>query len=301
MLIEHFLETEITSKGVAKNTYIAYKKDLTFLQDFLYEKFGAQLDSATGKHIDEFFMHLSQDRKFSARTVARHIASANVFYNFCLSAGIVKSNPCKHIAQPKISKTLPKYLTPDEVAAMINFAHDAGRTNAKYLRLYAMLQVLYSTGLRVSELVSLPKTILSRLQNDNQTNLVSVVGKGDKERMIPVNAAAKNALIEYADAQKNIAEKSSEKRLFPISRVSFFNELKTLAENAGVMPSKVSPHVFRHSIASHLLESGADLRVIQQILGHADISTTGIYTHVQTEKLKNAVKKSHPLTGVKKL
>ncbi|MDR2934148.1 MAG: tyrosine-type recombinase/integrase [Rickettsiales bacterium] len=304
MLIENFLETEITSKGVAKNTYLAYKKDLTFLLNFLREKFDIDIKFATTKHIDDFFLYLSAERHLSARTIARYIASVNSFYNFCFVGGIIKSNPCKNIVQPKIGQSLPKYLTVEEIETIIDFAYSAGQTNYRKFQIYTMLQVLYSSGLRVSELISLPKTIIGQLQTSKETNLISVIGKGNKERMIPINLLARNALSEYSSMNnkyEKLNKRNADKRLFPMTRANFFYHLKLLAINTGVMPSKVSPHVFRHSVASHLLESGADLRVIQTILGHADISTTGIYTHIQDSKLKTAVQKSHPLAKVKKI
>ena len=303
MLIENFLEMEITSKGVAKNTYIAYKKDLEFLELFLDKNFNKSIQQANKQDIERFFLHLSRDKKLSARSISRYITSVNSFYNFCISCNIIIENPCKSIVYPKLDKPLPIYLTPDEIKCLLDFSYKSGKKSFKQFRLYVMLSMLYSSGLRVSELLDLDKTIVTRINNQNNTNLISVVGKGNKERKIPIDYSTKVALLEYIERIKKENKKklSINKRLFPITRMTFFDSLKKLAMNAGILPSKVSPHVFRHSIASHLLSSGADLRVIQQVLGHSDISTTAIYTHIQDEKLKNSVKLSHPFSKINKI
>lgn len=304
MLIENFLEVEITSKGIAKNTYIAYRKDLLFLDSFLRKNLNKNISDATKSDIDDFFMFLSRDKGLSAKSISRYITSINSFYNFCVTSGFIKENPCKNIVYPKLNITLPKYLTPNEINILLNYAKEKGQSDFKYFRMYTMLQILYSSGLRVSELLNLNKTIISKLDNDDKINLVSVIGKGNIERKIPINYSAKLAIFEYIKRFNDIIrqnEKEQSKKLFPITRMSFFNSLKKLALVSGIMPSKVFPHVFRHSVASHLLSSGTDLRIIQQILGHANISTTGIYTHIQNEKLKQSVKQSHPFAKVDKI
>ncbi len=302
MLIENFLESEISVKGVSKNTYISYKTDLKTLSDFLLNNYNKQLDTASEDDLRNFFIYLSKEKSLSAKSIARYLSSINSFYKFLMTENIIKNNPAKNIIHAKIEKSLPKYLSKTEIQQIINYAKNNSDKGLKELRLYAMLELLYSTGIRVSELVNIPKTILSKIQlDDNKTDIVSIIGKGNKERFIPINKDVKRGLKKYINYIKNTNStgKSKDKLLFPITRISFYNQLKKLAILSNIQPSKVSPHVFRHSIASHLLSNGADLRIIQQMLGHSNIATTGIYTHLQDEKLKDAVKQSHPLAKIK--
>lgn len=302
MLIESFLESEIASKGVSKNTYMSYKTDIEKLSKFLGDEYRKNLEEATKEDIRKFFIYLSKEKNFSSRTIARYLSSINTFYKFLITEKIVKDNPCKNVIHAKIEKSLPKYLSKIEVEQIIKYAKEHSTKDIKLMRLYAMLELLYSTGMRVSELVSLPKTILSKIDFDNKkTETITIIGKGNKERAIPINSDVKIAIKDYIEKIKmaDSADIKDDKLLFPISRISFYNQLKKLAILSGVQPSKVSPHVFRHSIASHLLSNGADLRIIQQMLGHSNISTTGIYTHLQDDKLKEAVKISHPLARLK--
>ena len=210
MLIENFLEMEITSKGVAKNTYIAYKKDLEFLELFLDKNFNKSIQQANKQDIERFFLHLSRDKKLSARSISRYITSVNSFYNFCISCNIIIENPCKSIVYPKLDKPLPIYLTPDEIKCLLDFSYKSGKKSFKQFRLYVMLSMLYSSGLRVSELLDLDKTIVTRINNQNNTNLISVVGKGNKERKIPIDYSTKVALLEYIE---RIKKENKKKRI----------------------------------------------------------------------------------------
>jgi integrase/recombinase XerD len=215
------------------------------------------------------------------------------FYRFAYSVGWIKVNPSDYLQGPKLPQTLPKYLTEDEIFLLIQQA----RENNK--RLYVLLEVLYATGMRVSELVGLP---LGAFVPDERHLLI--LGKGGRERIVPLNDYAIEALEQWKQIRENdLPYNRKSKWLFPsksrlghLTRDTFFKELKKLALLVGLNPDKVSPHVFRHSFASHLVAHDADLRSVQQMLGHSDISTTQIYTHILPDRLKKIVEKSHPLS-----
>jgi integrase/recombinase XerD len=229
----------------------------------------------------------------SVRTRARRLSCIHEFYRFAYSEGWIKVNPSDYLQGPKLPQTLPKYLTEDEIFLLIQQA----RENNK--RLYVLLELLYATGMRVSELVGLP---LGAFVPDERHLLI--LGKGGRERIVPLNDYAIDALIQWKQIRENdLPYNRKSKWLFPsksrlghLTRDTFFKELKKLALLVGLNPDKVSPHVFRHSFASHLVAHDADLRSVQQMLGHSDISTTQIYTHILPDRLKKIVEKSHPLS-----
>ena len=214
------------------------------------------------------------------------------FYRFLFSENTISKNPTDYLIAPKIGKTLPKYLSEEEVGRLLNQAESDEK------RVYTLLEVLYASGLRVSELVGLP---VSAADMENQT--LRVIGKGSKERIVPLNARAVGAIQKWMTLREmRLPVGRVNKWLFPssakeghLTRDGFYKHLKQIAKNAGIEPQKVSPHVFRHSFASHLIAHDADLRSVQKMLGHADIATTEIYTHVLPERLKKIVEKSHPL------
>jgi integrase/recombinase XerD len=298
-LIELFLDMLAAERGASANTLDAYRRDLT---DFSAD-LGRHKADIAGADSEALRAHLARlgKRGLAAASVARRLSAIRQLYRFLYSEGHRGDDPAAVIEGPKRGRSLPKVLSVKQVDDLLACAHDNAGSASKSERLRAarlacLLEVLYATGLRVSELVALPEAAARRDQR-----VLVVRGKGGRERLVPLNDSAKRAMAGYlalrADAR---AEKS--KWLFPsfgesghLSRQHFARELKTLAAAAGLKTAQVSPHVLRHAFASHLLQNGADLRVVQTLLGHADISTTQIYTHVLEERLKNLVRDLHPL------
>jgi len=293
--IESFLEMMAAERGASPRTLDAYRRDLDdFAQTLKVDIAAAQADDVR-RYIAQ--MH---EAALAPRTAARRLSCYRQFYKFLYGEGLRTDNPVAAFDSPRLGRPLPKYLSEDEVDRLLAAAR--AREGIKGKRAVALIELLYATGLRVSELVSLPLAAVR-----DKTVLI-VRGKGDKERMIPVGQAARDAVLAYLDVRQAFipANVKTSPRLFPaggrgghMSRDSFWRLLKEIAIDAGLMPSKVSPHVLRHSFATHLLAHGADLRSLQQMLGHSDISTTQIYTHVLDERLKKLVQSSHPLAGMK--
>lgn len=288
--IDFFLEALVAEQGASPRTESAYRRDLTDLFQFLTAR---GVDFAAAKKEDlQAYVHQLAAQHLSAKTQARRLSAIKSFYRFLYSEDVVADNPSDYVVAPKIGHALPKYLSEEEVLRLIE---EAKKRSA---RLYTLLEALYASGMRVSELVGLPIQSLTR---DNQT--LFVVGKGKKERVVPLNAPAQAALHEWLVERESAFKKGrASKWLFPsagksghLTRDGFFKELKLLARDIGMDERKVSPHVFRHSFASHLIAHDADLRSVQQMLGHADISTTEIYTHILQDRLQKTVEKSHPL------
>lgn len=278
-LIENFLEMMSVERGISKNTLDAYSRDL---QDFSYSN--PNLLTATTKDIRKWISGLSTGGK-SAKTIARKLSCLKQLFNFLYLEKTRDDNPTLNVEAPKTAKSLPKYLSKEEVKRLLDAAVEDPRMNA-------MLEILYASGLRVSELISLRQ---NSIRQQNGEFYLFIKGKGSKERLVPLGSYAQDALRAYFD------EVEIDDYLFPsgkshITRQGFGQNLKKLAVTAGVPPSKVSPHVLRHSFASHMLENGADLRIVQELLGHESIVTTEIYTHIQAEKLHETVKKFHPLS-----
>lgn len=296
--VRKFLEMMIAERGVSQNTFLAYSSDLSEFQKFLIEECKVKdLEKASKADIKQYLSFL-EENNFSAKSQARKLSVINSFYLFLLSEEIIKENPASGIFSPKIGRSLPKYLTKEDIEKLITTAKK--QNSAKGLRLEFQMELLYATGLRVSELVSLPyKAVI-------KDEFIEVMGKGAKERLVPLNKKAVNLFEKYKEIRPLFIPKGKDsKLLFPASgekghqtRGTFFKNLKQIAEIAGIDANKVSPHVFRHSFASHLLQGGADLRAVQTMLGHSDISTTQIYTHILTDKLKSAVEKNHPLANM---
>ncbi len=292
--VDAFLEMMAAERGAAANTIASYRIDLEDFAGFTARR-ERRIEAADARLIRDYLSWLRAKGR-SARTASRRLSSLRQFFRFLHAERIRDDDPCTGIDNPKLGRPLPKYLTEAEVERLLAAAH--GATGTDGLRLAALVEILYATGLRVSELVGLPMGALAR---DGRT--LTVRGKGDKERMVPLGDPARDAVAAYLAVRKAHLGKRRESRfLFPapgaaghLSRAHFSNLLKDLAAAAGLDPTRVSPHVLRHSFASHLLAHGADLRVLQQMLGHADISTTQIYTHVLDERLKSLVGRSHPL------
>lgn len=282
-------------RGASRHTLDAYRRDLDDYQRFL-ERRDTGVTRVDGNHIRAYLASLS-DAGFAASTQARKLSALRQFHRFLYLEGHRPDDPSQSIDSPKQQKALPKLLDKQEILALIEAAR--ARPDAEGIRLTLCLELLYATGLRVSELLALP---LSAIAPDRQTLIV--YGKGRKERMIPIGHAAQEALSVYLTIRSRFTpDPTRESRfLFPsrarqgyLTRQRLTQLLKELALEAGIDPTRLSPHVLRHAFASHLLEGGADLRAVQMMLGHADIATTEIYTHVQSERLARTVRSHHPL------
>ncbi len=301
-LVELFLDMLAAERGAGKNTLDAYRNDLTDLTAHLRAAgrtiAGADTDDLRG------FIGALAARSFKASSLARRLSAVRQLYRFLYAEGKRADDPAAVLEGPKRGRTLPKVLSIAEVDALLAQARkemeDAEQPPARRLRaarLLSLLEVVYATGLRVSELVALPAASARRDQR-----MLVVRGKGGKERLVPLNQAAKRAMADYLALRAGADRDAESKWLFPsfgetghLTRQHFARELKTLAAACGIAPARLSPHVLRHAFASHLLHNGADLRVVQTLLGHADISTTQIYTHVLEERLKALVRDLHPL------
>ena len=283
-------------RGAAANTLEAYRRDLSDFASFQARR-GRPIEAADAKNIRDYLAAL-RGRGRTPATRARRLSVLRQFYEFLFAEGVRDDDPAQGIDAPKLGQPLPKYLGEADVEALIGAA--AGVAGPEDKRLQVLIEVLYATGLRVSELAGLPLSAISR---DGQ--MLIVRGKGGKERMVPLGDPARNAIGRYLEVRGGfIPAGRNSAFLFPsssraghLTRASVARKLKALAVAAGIDPKRVSPHVLRHSFASHLLAHGADLRALQQMLGHADISTTQIYTHVLEQRLKNLVETSHPLAS----
>ena len=283
-------------RGAAANTLEAYRRDLSDFASFQARR-GRPIEAADAKNIRDYLAAL-RGRGRTPATRARRLSVLRQFYEFLFAEGVRDDDPAQGIDAPKLGQPLPKYLGEADVEALIAAA--AGVAGPEGKRLQVLIEVLYATGLRVSELAGLPLSAISR---DGQ--MLIVRGKGGKERMVPLGDPARNAIGRYLEVRGGfIPAGRNSAFLFPsssraghLTRASVARKVKALAVAAGIDPKRVSPHVLRHSFASHLLAHGADLRALQQMLGHADISTTQIYTHVLEQRLKNLVETSHPLAS----
>ena len=306
-LVELFLDMQAAERGAGKNTLDAYRNDLADLAAHLRAA-GRGIANASTDDLRGFLGSLAE-RGFKTSSLARRLSALRQFYRFLYAEGKRTDEPAAVLEGPKRARTLPKILSIAEVDDLLARAR-ANAENEKLppaqrlrsARLLCLLEVVYATGLRVSELVALPATAARHDQK-----MLVVRGKGGKERLVPLNQAAKRAMAEYLNLRADAGQETSKNRapskwLFPsfgeqghLSRQHFARDLKGLGSAAGIAPERLSPHVLRHAFASHLLHNGADLRVVQTLLGHADISTTQIYTHVLEERLKALVRDLHPL------
>jgi integrase/recombinase XerD len=306
-----FLDMLAAEQGAGDNTLDAYRRDLTDFSEFLSPR-GLDFAGAETQALRDYLADLD-GRGFKSTSVARRLSAIRHLYRFLLNERIRSDDPAAILSGPKRGRGLPKVLSISDVDRLLVRAKTLAKTLAeapeasapqrlRALRLYCLLEVLYATGLRVSELVSLPRSAARR-----DARMIVVRGKGNKERLVPLNEPSRQAMADYlaaTEAQKTEKKKNaaSSKWLFPsfgesghLTRQHFARDLKELAGAAGLSPRLVSPHVLRHAFASHLLHNGADLRIVQTLLGHTDISTTQIYTHVVEERLKSLVRDLHPL------
>ena len=306
-LIHLFLDMLAAEQGAGDNTLDAYRRDLTDFSEFLGRK-GQNFAGAGTDALRDYLADLDT-RGFKSSSVARRLSAMRHLFRFLLNERIRSDDPAAILSGPKRGRGLPKVLSISDVDRMLTRAKelteaegDSPQQRLRAMRLHCLLEVLYATGLRVSELVALP---LSASRSD--ARMIVVRGKGNKERLVPLNEASRQAMTDYLVAMQ--ALKSEKKKnaagskwLFPsfgesghLTRQHFARDLKELAAASGLAPRLVSPHVLRHAFASHLLHNGADLRIVQTLLGHTDISTTQIYTHVVEERLKSLVRDLHPL------
>lgn len=308
-LVDSFLDMLTTERGAATNTRHAYWRDLADISLYLRKNRNTDIDKATTADLKAYLQDLSEKThtkganksKIAVRTVARRLSALRQFYRYLVSENKRKDDPTSTIESPKQGRTLPKTLSESEVSALIKAAAAGG--GAESTRLVCLLEMLYATGLRVSELVGLP---MSAIGEQNQFLMVS--GKAGRERMVPLSDPAQKALKNYIEVRQQFIGSEDASRqskwLFPsrtsdsghLTRQRFAQLLKDLARAAGIEESRVSPHILRHAFATHLLSHGADLRSVQKMLGHADIATTQIYTHIVGDKLKKTVKEKHPLS-----
>ena len=296
--LEAFLEMMSAERGASGNTLDAYRRDLEDANQFL----GGHLATASSDDVRAFLEDVAA-RGFASSSQARKLSALRQFFRFLYAEGLRADDPTGVIDAPRKDRALPKTMREDAVTRLLEHAEaekSAARDDATWTsacRLHALVETLYATGLRVSELVSLPVTVAMR-----DERFFAVRGKGGKDRIVPLSPKAKAALRDWVGARATLAEWADSPFLFPaasetgyLPRQVFARELKALAGRAGVPAAKVSPHVLRHAFASHLLQNGADLRAVQQLLGHSDISTTQIYTHVLENRLVELVSRHHPL------
>jgi integrase/recombinase XerD len=294
-LIGGFLEMMSAERGAAANTIEAYRRDLTHYAAFVAAR-GQTLQTAGRDTVTAWLDDLKTEG-LSAASSARHLSAVRQFHKFLCADNIRSDDPTRIVASPKARRALPKVLSIAEVDHLLSLAETEANTPASPARqlaaqrLYVLLEMLYATGLRVSELVSLKRAAVMR-----DAAFITVTGKGNKDRVVPMNDRARDAVRLWVKTLE------PGPYLFPakgetgcLARQVFARDLKALAGRAGISSARVAPHVLRHAFASHLLAGGADLRVVQMLLGHADISTTQIYTHVLDERLRSLVESHHPL------
>lgn len=293
---DHYLHFLALEKNAARNTLASYRLDIGRYIGFLERNHVTDLNNVTGLHMEQFVGNL-REQGLSPRSITRACSAIRGFHKFLLGDGVVKHNPTDSIDTPKIARTLPDVLSPEEIEAILN-SPAPGDRDKKNLRIRdrAILEVMYASGLRVSEVVALKQ---SNIFPDE--GLIRVFGKGSKERLVPVGGSALRWVDRYRkECRPLLALKGrTQDALFlnarggPLTRMSIWNIVRSHTARAGIT-KEVHPHTFRHSFATHLLEGGADLRAVQEMLGHSDISTTQIYTHIDREHLKEVHRTFHP-------
>lgn len=302
-MIDAFLEMMSAERGASANTLASYRRDLEDAERFCRQSRGTKIASAATADIGAYLESL-EAAGFASSSQARRLSALRQYFRFLYSEGVRRDDPTGTLSSPKKAQPLPKVLSEEEVSRLL--AQAAGeaddvtvpdRQRAVAVRNRALLELLYATGLRVSELVTLPVSVAWR-----DEPFFMVRGKGGKERLVPVTDSARAAISEHMDMRDRDPRAGDCPHLFPaenyagpVARQVFARDLKALGARCGIAAAKLSPHVLRHAFASHLLQNGADLRVVQQLLGHADISTTQIYTHVLEERLHRLVNDHHPL------
>jgi len=302
-LIKNFLEAKYAEEGLSENSILAYSRDL----EKLSKNIGRPLIGVSQAELEKYIISL-QKLGHSRSTRARHLSSIKQFFKFCVEAGFLTADPSSQLSGPKLPKSLPKILTVEEVDKLLKVAKTQGHTEFERARNKCLMEILYASGMRITELMSLPVAAAR-----GRPKMILIKGKGSKERLVPLSPPAIEALdhwLKLRDEKEDLRVKQGLKKsrfLFPsnskngyLTRNWFFNKIKAWAIEAGVKSESVSPHTIRHAFATHLLSNGADLRVIQTLLGHSDITTTEIYTHIVNDKLKSTLEEHHPLSNKSK-
>jgi integrase/recombinase XerD len=302
-LVDLFLDMLVSERGAAKNTIDAYRRDLHSYISWLAAKGSSPLGVDT-ETIRAYLAGLAK-QGLAASSAARQLSAIRQFHRFLFSEGRRADDPAAILEGPRRGRPLPKVLGTEEVERLLEASREGSEDEARSLgerlraaRTFCLLEILYATGLRVSELVALPKSAAR-----TREVFISVRGKGGRERLVPLTAKAREAMAGYRRLLEQARPgAASAPWLFPadsesghLTRQAFARDLKSAAAAAGIPPRRISPHVLRHAFASHLLQNGADLRIVQELLGHADISTTQIYTHVLDERMRAMVRDLHPL------
>lgn len=293
-IVEQFIEMLIAERGASANTSAAYFNDITNFEAF-QNNAGQNLAGATTDHVRSYLRHRTEIGA-NSRTISRNLSVLRQFFKFLQSENIRSDNPALNVDGPKAARSLPKLISENDVEALLARAKDS--QTAEGIRLNCLLEIAYATGLRVTELVGLPN---ESFRYESETLLI--YGKGGKERLVPLTPSAIKAIVAYEEIRGHfLKEHETSKFFFPsrskqghLTRRRLGQLLKELARKAGLDPAIISPHVLRHAFASHLLNRGADLRSLQKMLGHSDISTTQIYTHVQKDRLHNVISSHHPM------
>jgi integrase/recombinase XerD len=292
--LEAFLEMLMAERGAARLTITAYRNDLRDLSRYLGTR-GAELENADEPSLHAYLAATATAR-LAPRSLARRISAIRQFYKFLIVDGVRRDDPTAGIDTPRLGRPLPKLVSEGEIDVLLTAARDWPGDEG--VRVLCLVELLYATGMRISELVTLPHAAVLR-----DPRFLLVRGKGGRERVVPLGEPARRALAAYLECRPRfLAEERPSRWLFAsrgveahLTRQRCGQLLKELALKAGLDPARLSPHVLRHAFASHLLDHGADLRSVQQMLGHADIATTQIYTHVLSERLRKLVHTSHPL------
>jgi integrase/recombinase XerD len=298
--LEAFLEMLSAERGAAVHTLDAYRRDLLDYAGFLRKR-GRALNNGSAADIRAYLTALS-NAGLKASTQARRLSAMRQLHRFLLDEDIRTDDPTSAIESPKRARPLPKIVSEAQTQALIDAA--ASLEGAEAVRLLCIIELLYASGLRVSELVTLPLAAIT-----GERRMIMVKGKGGRERLVPLGAPARESIKAYLTVRARFLprQENAQRFLFPsrgaeghLTRRRVAQLLKDLAIKAGVDPKKLSPHVLRHAFATHLVSHGADLRSVQQLLGHADIATTEIYTHVESERLRKLVAEKHPLAARRK-
>lgn len=287
--IEDFINFVAFEKRLSKNTIISYKEDLLKYEEYMKKQLISDVNKISTSNIEKYLIYLN-NYEYTITSIARKLTTIKAFHNYLYQRGITKNNVAEAIDRPKIKKALPKVLTVEQVDALL----DIKCTTAFDYRNKAMLELLYATGLRISELLSLKLNDV-----DMENCVVRCLGKGNKERIVPIGEYVLFYLTKYLEQRPKLSKNKRSEYLFlnslggKLSRFSFFKLIKRLLQEKNIN-ADVSPHTLRHSFATHMLEYGADLRTIQELLGHSDIATTKIYTHISNNKIKEEYNKYHP-------
>jgi integrase/recombinase XerD len=303
-LLESFLDMMSAERGASQNTIAAYRRDIL---DFAQSAARSNLDLKTAgrEQVRAYLTDLSS-AALKASSQARKLSALRGFYGFLYSEGVRRDDPCGAVEAPRLSRPLPKILSTEEALRLVDAAREGIQESAEAARLLCIVEMLYASGLRISELVALPLAAVR-----NKDRFIHVRGKGGRERLAPVGGPAREALEAYLTVRDNFLPRgklgiAAARYLFPsrgaeahLTRRRCHQLMKSLALKAGIDPDRLSPHVLRHAFATHLVEGGADLRSVQTLLGHADIATTQIYTHVAGDRLKRTVESAHPLARAK--